>query len=150
MQFPVPQFTDVEDKIIGPLTVKQFGIIFGAGVVVFLGYSASGKNIVVLIVLALFFGLPAMGLAFVKYNGRPIYNSFGQVFKFITSEKSLFFRKEIYGVGQGHKLVDAEITTVSQVVAENTPKDPKNRLKEVQALLEKQSREEKELVGKIR
>ena len=27
MQFPVPQFTDVEDKIIGPLTLKQFGII---------------------------------------------------------------------------------------------------------------------------
>jgi hypothetical protein len=36
MQYPVPQFTDVEDRIIGPLTLKQFGIIFGAGVVIFL------------------------------------------------------------------------------------------------------------------
>ena len=36
MQFPVPQFTDVEDKIIGPLTVKQFGILFGVGVVALL------------------------------------------------------------------------------------------------------------------
>ena len=35
MQFPVPQFTDVEDRIIGPLTIKQFGIVFGAGVVIF-------------------------------------------------------------------------------------------------------------------
>ncbi len=36
MQFPVPQFTEVEDKIIGPLTLKQFGIIFGVGVIIFL------------------------------------------------------------------------------------------------------------------
>ena len=28
MQFPVPQFTDVEDRIIGPLTINSFGIVF--------------------------------------------------------------------------------------------------------------------------
>ena len=76
MQFPVPQFTDVEDKIIGPLTLKQFGIIFAAGVVIFLGYSAT-KSILVLIFLFMLFGVPALGLAFANINGRPVYNTIG-------------------------------------------------------------------------
>jgi hypothetical protein len=31
MRFQVPQFTDVEDKIVGPLTLKQFVYLAGAG-----------------------------------------------------------------------------------------------------------------------
>ena len=31
MQFKVPQFIDMEDKIVGPLTLKQFAYILGAG-----------------------------------------------------------------------------------------------------------------------
>lgn len=148
MQFPVPQFTEVEDKIIGPLTVKQFGIIFGAGVIVFLGYSA-GKSILVLIVLSLLFGLPAVAIAFVKYNGRPIYNTFGQIFKFITSDKSLVFHKEINSVDNQRKLKDASLEQ-KQIAALEVVGTPQDRLKEVQNLLQKQAAEEKELIGKIR
>ena len=34
MQFQVPQFIETEDKIVGPLTLKQFGYIGGAATVV--------------------------------------------------------------------------------------------------------------------
>lgn len=149
MQYPVPQFTDVEDKIIGPLTIKQFGIIFGAGVVVFLGYSASGKNLIVLIVLGLIFGIPAMALAFVPYNGRPIYNSLGRIFSFITSDKQLIFHKEIYTINSQSKLKNAEISTKVEDDPE-TKKDPQVRLKEVREMLQRNDAEEKELVGKIK
>ena len=67
MQFPVPQFTDVEDKIIGPLTIKQFGILFGVGIIVFLGFSAT-KNLIVTVFVFLIVGVPGLGLAFANIN----------------------------------------------------------------------------------
>ena len=36
MQFRVPQFIDIEDKVFGPFTLKQFGYIVGAGGLSFL------------------------------------------------------------------------------------------------------------------
>lgn len=34
MRFNVPQFVDIEDTIIGPLTLKQFLLLIGGGVVI--------------------------------------------------------------------------------------------------------------------
>ncbi|MCA9364928.1 MAG: PrgI family protein [Candidatus Moranbacteria bacterium] len=36
MMFNVPQYVDVEDKVVGPLTAKQFGWMLGMGGVLFL------------------------------------------------------------------------------------------------------------------
>jgi hypothetical protein len=123
-------------------------VLFCVFVIVFLGYSA-GKSILVLIVLSLLFGLPAVGIAFVKFNGRPIYNTFGQIFKFITSDKSLVFHKEINGVDKQKKLKDANLE-LKQTIAIESTSSPQDRLKEVQNLLQKQAAEEKELVGRLR
>ncbi len=68
MQFPVPQFTDVEDKIIGPLTIKQFGFVFAAGIVVVLVFTST-KSVLAAIVAFLLVGVPALGIAFAKING---------------------------------------------------------------------------------
>ena len=38
MQFQVPQFIEIEDKIFGPLTAKQFFYILGGGAIIFLLY----------------------------------------------------------------------------------------------------------------
>ncbi len=148
MQFPVPQFTEVEDRIIGPLTIKQFGILFGAGTFVFLTYSVAGKSLTVLIVMGLLVGLPALGLAFAQFNGRPVYSAFGKIFQFITSPKVMVFRKEIYTINSQSKLKDIDIATKQTVAVE--VQDPEMRIKEVRELLEKKASEEKELVGKIR
>lgn len=37
-QFTVPQFIDVEAKIIGPITTRQFLIFLGAAMLIFVGY----------------------------------------------------------------------------------------------------------------
>ncbi|MCX6797248.1 MAG: PrgI family protein [Candidatus Doudnabacteria bacterium] len=152
MQFSVPQFTDVEDKIIGPLTIKQFGILFGAGVLVFLGFSAGGKNIVFGIFLLVIIGLPALGLAFVKINGRPLYNSFSYIFKFLTSPKLLVFHKEISqrGGNVSLKTVETHSKTVNVGEGDKEAKSPQQRLLEVQAILQKQSEEESKLVSSIK
>ena len=149
MQFPVPQFTDVEDKIFGPLTLKQFGIIFAAGVVIFLGFSAS-KSVLVLIFLFMLFGLPALGLAFGKVNGRPIYNTAGVFFKFLTSPKVLVFHKEASSFGSTRNMKDAGISTKTEQVKVETVQDTLTHLQEVQELLQKTASQEREAAGKIR
>jgi len=70
-QFTVPQFIDVESKIIGPITTRQFLILLGAAVIVGISYRLFDFSlfltiaIVVVIIAALF--------SFVKINGRPFH-----------------------------------------------------------------------------
>jgi hypothetical protein len=151
MQYPVPQFTDVEDKIIGPLTLKQFGLIFGAGVIVFLGYSGSGKNGTVGIVFALLFGLPAIGLAFAEVNGRKLYNSFGYIFNFIVSEKRMIFHKETSFASSDLKLKNAELKskTAGNVQKQETLESTQSRLHKVEELLKKEAEEESDVAKRI-
>jgi hypothetical protein len=147
MQFPVPQFTEVEDKIIGSLTIKQFGIIFAAGIVIFLGFSAT-KSILVAVFLFVLFGLPAIGLAFVQINGRPVYNSIGNFVKFLTSPKVLIFHKEA-NITSSAKMSDAQLSSPVKVQAQAS-QDPQAHLKEVQELLRKTATQESDIAGKMR
>lgn len=67
-QFVVPQFIDVEDKIFGPITTRQFLILLVAGLVIFAAYRW-GDFILFITVLLVIGGL-AIVLAFVKVNGQ--------------------------------------------------------------------------------
>jgi len=148
VQFPVPQFTDVEDKIIGPLSIKQFGIVFSAGIIVVLAFSAT-KSVLVGVFFGVLLGLPALGIAFGKINGRPVYNSFGHMLKFWTGPKFLVFHKEISSKGDSAKVKNAQMSTQAQnAPGAPAPQDPKIRLKEVNRLLEQQAQAEKELLNK--
>ncbi len=70
-QFTVPQFIDVESKIIGPITTRQFLILLAAAVIVGISYKLFDFSlfltitVIVLIIAAVF--------AFVKVNGRPFH-----------------------------------------------------------------------------
>ncbi len=70
-QFTVPQFIDVESKIIGPLTVRQFMIILGAAVIIGISYKAFDFSLF-LVVSVLSLGLATL-FSFVKINGRPFH-----------------------------------------------------------------------------
>ena len=70
-QFLVPQFIDVEDKIIGPITVRQFIIMISALVFSALFYKLFSFPIFIILVVFLFSA--AGGLAFAKVNGRPVH-----------------------------------------------------------------------------
>ena len=67
-QFIVPQFIEVEDKIFGPITVRQFIIMMVAGMIVFLTYRY-GDFALFVFTLVLLGGLSLI-LAFVKINGQ--------------------------------------------------------------------------------
>lgn len=69
-QFQVPQFIETEDKVVGPLTWKQFAYIAAAGgvsVILFLILTPLIWFVLTLVVAAV-----AIPLAFVSVNGRPM------------------------------------------------------------------------------
>ena len=85
MQFQVPQFIEVEDKIFGPLTFKQFiYVVGGAG----LGY-------IMWRVFPFYIGAPlaagaagsGAALAFLKYNGQPLILGVENAFYYLVRGK---------------------------------------------------------------
>jgi len=68
-QFQVPQFITVEDKVFGPLTIKQF-VYIGAGALLIIGARAFLKPFLFL-PIAVLIGALAASLAFLKINERP-------------------------------------------------------------------------------
>lgn len=70
-QFTVPQFIDVEDKIFGPVTTRQFLIMLVAGGILFIAFKLA-DTILFIILLALIGGF-ALVIAFVKVNGQPFH-----------------------------------------------------------------------------
>jgi hypothetical protein len=91
MQFQVPQFISVEDKIIGPLTIKQ-GVYLAGG---------AALSFIVLRFLPLFIGLLActpiialsLALAFYKVNNKPFINIMESAVKYFFNEKLYLWRK---------------------------------------------------------
>lgn len=70
-QFVVPQFIDVENRIFGPITIRQFVIMLVAGLFIFISYKLAdfGLFIVETVIIIFIFGL----FAFFKINGRPLH-----------------------------------------------------------------------------
>lgn len=85
MQFQVPQFIESEDKIIGPLSLKQFMYIAIAGFLMFLLFFII--ETIVWAILAFFVMAAAVALAFVKYNGKPLPSVLAALFKYIWQPK---------------------------------------------------------------
>jgi hypothetical protein len=71
MQFKVPQNIDLEDKIVGPLTLIQFVYVLGGGVIIYLLYLSLHMRFLFWI-LAAPIGLIALALAFLKIQDQPL------------------------------------------------------------------------------
>ncbi|MDO8585213.1 MAG: PrgI family protein [bacterium] len=87
MQYQVPQFIETEDKIIGPLTLKQF-IIACAGTFAIIILYLVFTTFLWIMVSAVIATVTVI-LAFVQYNGRPIIS-------FIGSALNYFFRPRLF------------------------------------------------------
>lgn len=70
MQFQVPQYIEVEDKIVGPLTISQFLYIASGFLFDFITYFFFALWF--WLPLALAVGLLAVSFAFVRYNNRSL------------------------------------------------------------------------------
>jgi hypothetical protein len=91
-QFVVPQFIDVEDKIFGPITTRQFLILLSAGLIIFLAYRFGDFSLFVF-VLAFLGGL-ALVFAFVRVNGQTFHYFLLNVIQTLRKPALRVWRKE--------------------------------------------------------
>jgi hypothetical protein len=83
MKFRVPQFIDMEDKVFGPFTLKQFGYLVGAGGLSFLIWTFVPIKFVAILIIIPVASL-FMALAFVKFNNRPFGEILESAFTYYT------------------------------------------------------------------
>jgi hypothetical protein len=91
-QFIVPQFIDVEDKIFGPITTRQFLIILVAGIIIFFAYRF-GDFSMFIFSLAFFGGLALM-FSFVKVNGQVFHFFLLNIIQSLRRPSLRIWRKE--------------------------------------------------------
>jgi len=70
-QFVVPQFIDVEDKILGPITTRQFAIMMVDALVMFIVYKLLSLPIAIITDVVLL--VSGLVLSFVRINGQPFH-----------------------------------------------------------------------------
>lgn len=92
MRFDVPQFIDVEDKIFGPLTFRQFVYVVGGGGLCYIVIKALPLYASIILVPAI--GALSIVLAFVKFNGKPFINIIESAFTFGIRDKLYIWKKD--------------------------------------------------------
>ncbi len=115
MQFVVPQFIDVESKIIGPVTPRQFIILFITAGIILLCYKMADLALFI-IEAVIILGLGVI-LAFVKINSRPIYYFLLDIVNVAKKPGLRVWHREIIPVVEKNikeKVKIKEITTVRQ------------------------------------
>ncbi|OIP77485.1 MAG: hypothetical protein COT61_04915 [Candidatus Portnoybacteria bacterium CG09_land_8_20_14_0_10_44_13] len=95
MQFNIPQFIDVEDRIVGPLTFKQLLYLGSAGVLIFFIWYFF--KLWVFVIVGIPIGTIAIALAFLKINGRPFIVFLSSFFSYLRKPKMYVWRKDDQG-----------------------------------------------------
>ena len=123
MQYQVPQFIEVEDKIFGPLTLKQFIYIAGGGGVCLLLFSTLPFFFTILL------GVPVMalsfGLAFYHVNNRPLIVVLEHAFSYYLGSKLYLWKQRTRAAPA------AENIQASPSLALPVPKLSESRLKDL-------------------
>ena len=94
MEFPVPQFIEMETKIVGPLTWRQFIFVGGAGVIIFFLYFILKKYFLWFIVIAIFLAGGAIALAFFSIAGQSLSTFLKNFFIYSIGSKIYLWQKK--------------------------------------------------------
>ena len=92
MRYQVPQFIEVEDKVIGPFTVKQFVYLVGGAGMSFIIYTFLPFYIALILIAGV---TPlSLALAFYKINNKPFIDFLESAFMFYTRKNLYIWKKE--------------------------------------------------------
>lgn len=124
MQFKVPQFIDIEDKLFGPFTFHQFAYLAGGAGIVFVLYK------ILPIWISIFLIIPMAGLTimlvFVKINSKPFVYYLQAAFYYFISNKLYIWKQRLV---KKSDIKDEEVSTTTSV--SNVPVLSENKLKDL-------------------
>ena len=93
MEFSVPQFIEMETKIVGPFTWRQFIFIGGAGIIIFFLYFLI-KLFIVFIIISIILAVLAFSFALLKIGGHPLPSVLVYFLIYTLSSKIYIWKKE--------------------------------------------------------
>ena len=142
MQYSVPQFIDVEDKLIGGLTLKQFLFIMAGGLLT-LGIWSIFKFSFIFFLFGLPIAFASLAMAFGKFNGRPVMSNIPAIVRFFSTPRDRIFAR----TGDPTALMVKQAPTETRHVS--TPEETSavtSRLKKLSYLLDQKTAEEERLI----
>ncbi len=92
MRYQVPQFIEIEDKVVGPLTIKQAIYLTGGMGMSFIVYNYLYIYIALPIIAAIV--ALSLALAFYKVNNKPFVDFLESVFGYYTKNRLYIWKKE--------------------------------------------------------
>jgi len=87
-QYKIPQNIDVEDKILGPFTLKQFLYMMVGGISIYILFNIfAATNFVLFLVISVPIAIATLMLVFVKVNERPFVDFFFYFLAYLQDPK---------------------------------------------------------------
>ncbi|MFH0955594.1 MAG: PrgI family protein [Candidatus Falkowbacteria bacterium] len=115
-QFIVPQFIDVEDKIIGPVTTRQFVIMLGGFLIIAISYKLFDFSLFVTfgMITLLITGI----FAFLKINGRPFHYFILNLFQTFKRSKLRIWHNGLSGLADNYGIEESSFAPAAPVVSD--------------------------------
>ncbi len=124
MQFQIPQFIEIEDKIFGPFSFKQFLYLLGGAGGAFVLYK------LLPIYLAIPLIIPVLALAgaltFYKVNGKPFINILQSYFTYMFQSKLYVWKMRTVKKGDKKQEMETEEAETNYI-----PKLSSSKLKDI-------------------
>lgn len=122
MRYQVPQFIEIEDKVIGPLTIKQFIYLTGGAGLAYISYALLPWYFSWVFIIA--FGVFSAALAFYKINNKPFIDMVEASIKFYLGNKLYIWKKE-------PKKVEAKVEAETEAPQVFVPRLSDSKLKDL-------------------
>jgi len=122
MQFKVPQFIDVEDKLFGPFTFRQFVYLAGGAGIIFVIYKVLPLWIGIFLIIPI--GILSVLLTFYKVNGKPFIFYLQAGISYFASGKLYIWKQRLAKPNTKEKEEPvAPLTTIVPMTTTNKLKD---------------------------
>jgi hypothetical protein len=124
LQFKVPQFIDVEDKLFGPFTFRQFAYIVGGGGLVYILYRVLPLWIGIFLIIPV--AILSVLLVFYKINEKPFIFYLEAGFNYLVSNKLYIWKQRLVKPSDKKTEEEAkgpELTTIIPMTTTNKLKD---------------------------
>ncbi len=122
MQFRVPQFIEVEDKLFGPLSFKQFVYLAGGIGIIYVLYKVLPFWIAIFLIIPV--GALSGLLTFYKVNGKPFIFYLQASINYMFSGKLFIWKQRLVKPDEKKKEdIDPALTTIVPMTTTNKLKD---------------------------
>lgn len=124
MQFHVPQFIEVESKIFGPLTFKQFAYLIGGAGIIFILKAV--LPLFFAVIFGLFVAVFSMFLAFLKIHEKPFIKVLENGIRYFLAEKIYIWKNP-----PSYRKIKKEMKKKEMKKPDYLPKLTENKLQEL-------------------